>query len=193
MKMPTCLTNDLLFKKTLAHPDNRDKLIYFLATFTNFSEEYLKNTDMRVLYESVLLKTKINDKAYRGDVLIVFDDTKINLECYSDFDQASFMKSLVYVMRIYSTGMERGTKDYEKLDKVVGINFIDNIDEDCVVDKDETFTKGVFVYNGKLELSDTVRIEFYQIAKARKEPLLVDDKKNVWLKFLGAKDYNERK
>ena len=37
------LSNDLLFKETLTHKDNRDKLKYFLSCFTDFSSEYLDN------------------------------------------------------------------------------------------------------------------------------------------------------
>ena len=40
-QLPTSLANDLLFKEVLTHPDNRDKLIYFLATLTNLTEDYL--------------------------------------------------------------------------------------------------------------------------------------------------------
>ena len=69
-QLPTSLANDLLFKEVLTHPDNRDKLIYFLATLTNLTEDYLKSNLKKVLYENIFLKTKINDKAYRGDVVI---------------------------------------------------------------------------------------------------------------------------
>ena len=188
--IPTSLANDLLFKEVLTHPDNRDKLIYFLATLTNLSEEYLKDNLKKVLYENIFLKTRIKDKAYRGDVVIELTNLKINLECYSIFDKASFIKSLSYVLRIYSTDMERGDKEYSKIDKVIGINFIDNVNYKFMEDKD--YSKVTLVYENK-EITDAVELEFYRLDKIRKKTYNEDDKKMKWIKFIGAKDYNERK
>ena len=53
------LSNDLLFKETFTHPDNRDKLIYFLSSFTDFSIDFLSNVNLVIQYESVLSKTKL--------------------------------------------------------------------------------------------------------------------------------------
>ena len=77
------LTNDLLFKETFGHPNNKEYLIYFLAAFTPFSEKYLEEVEMRVIYESILLKTKVTDKSLRGDILVEFGRFKVNLECYN--------------------------------------------------------------------------------------------------------------
>ena len=108
------LSDDLMFKETFAHPDNRDKLIYFLSCFTEFNKEYLERTNIKVEYESILTKSKRNDKNLRGDVIIKFDKYIINLEAYSTFDKDSLNKSISYIMRIFSTQLDRG-KDYDYL------------------------------------------------------------------------------
>ena len=97
------LSDDLLFKEALTHPDNRDKLIYFLSVFTEFNKEYLEGVNLCVEYESVLTKTKRSDASLRGDVIIKFDNYIINLEDYSTFDNNSLNKSMSYIMRIFST------------------------------------------------------------------------------------------
>ena len=188
--VPTSLANDLLFKEVLSHPDNRDKLIYFLSVLMDLSEDYLKNNFKKVLYESILLKTKVKDKAYRGDVVVELNNLKINLECYSIFDKASFIKSLSYVLRIYSTGMERGDKEYSKMDKVIGINIIDNVNYDFMEEKD--YSKVKLVYEKKT-ITNTIELEFYRLDKIRNKTYNEGDKKMQWLKFIGAKDYEERK
>lgn len=190
--MPTSLENDLLFKETLAHPDNRDKLIYFLSCFTDFSLDYLNSVNLNVFYESILLKSKLKDKALRSDILIEFDNYKINLECYSHFNQDSFYKSLVYVMRIYSTNPKRGSKYYNDLDHVIGINLIDNVNKNTII-TNQLYSDLMLIYNKELLLKNDVNLSFYRLDVAKNLPYNKNNKKEVWLKFIGAKNYEERK
>lgn len=189
---PTSLENDLLFKETLAHPDNRDKLIYFLACFTDFTEEYLKSVDLKVYYESILLKSKLKDKSLRSDILIEFDHYKINLECYSRFYDISFNKSLVYIMRIYSTTLHRGNKHYESLDHVISINLIDNVNKNTFI-ANELYSDLALIYNKEMILNDCINLDFYRLNLHQTSPYNETNKKEIWLKFIGAKDYEERK
>ena len=129
------LSNDLLFKEAFAHPDNLDILIYFLSCFTDFTKEYLESVDIKVEYESVLTKTKSNDRSVRGDVIIKFDGHIINLEAYSSFDRNSFDKSMYYIMRIFSTRANRGKKSYKKLEKVIQINIVDDVIPKDLIEK----------------------------------------------------------
>ena len=59
------LTNDLLFKETFGHPNNKEYLIYFLAAFTPFSEKYLEEVEMRVIYERQKKKYAFKNKSNR--------------------------------------------------------------------------------------------------------------------------------
>ena len=157
-EMPTSLENDLLFKEILTHPKNRDKLIYFLACFTNFTEDYLNKQNLKVYYEHTFLKTKLQDKALRGDILIEFNDLKINIECYSNFDVASFDKSLMYVMRIYATSLERG-ENYKSSHQVLGINLIDNLENDTIINPKLQSNANV-VYDETIVLNNVFKIDF---------------------------------
>ena len=190
INIPTSLENDLLFKEAFAHPDNRDILIYFLSCFTNFSIDYLNSVNINVNYESPLLKSKVNDKTYRSDIIISFENYIIDLECYSSFNNFDFDKSLVYVLRIYSTIMEAGS-NYSSLKQVKGINFIDNVAKNAFM-KDKVYSKVLLIYED-IPLDNVVNLEFYRIDKARLENYNKNNKKNIWLKFIGAKDYTERK
>ena len=131
-KINIALANDLLFKETLTSFDNREALIDLIVNFTNYKKEELKN--LTIFYESILTKTKINDKSLRGDILIEFGNNKINLESYSYFDKNSFNKSLTYIMRIASTSLDRGRKNYRNMDKVLGINFALKVEKELKKD-----------------------------------------------------------
>ena len=158
INIPTSLENDLLFKEAFAHPDNKDILIYFLSCFTNFSIDYLNSVNINVNYESPLLKSKVTDKAYRSDIIISFENYIIDLECYSSFNNFDFDKSLVYVLRIYSTIMEAGS-NYSSLKQVKGINFIDNVAKNAFM-KDKVYSKVLLIYED-IPLDNVVNLEFY--------------------------------
>ncbi len=185
------LSNDLLFKETFTHPDNRDKLIYFLSSFTDFSIDFLSNVNLVIQYESVLSKTKLNDKAYRGDVVIKFANFRINLECYSSFNEASFNKSTSYIMRIFSTQKDRG-KNNNYLESIIQLNFVDNVDYDF--DPNIISVYGITNLNNREDrkLADKFVIKYFRLDKARKASYNKSDKTLLWLKFIGAKSEEER-
>ena len=186
------LSHDLLFKEIMTHPQNRKALIDFLSCFTDFKKEELLNSKLEVVYESILTKTRLDDKALRGDVLIKFKNYQINLEMYQKFNTNSFNKTVSYVMRIFSTQLDRG-QNYDLLESVISINLIDNVKMD---------------FNKKLEniygiintedikdqkLSDKFIIKFYNLDTARKLPYNEEERSTRWLKFIGAKSLEERK
>ena len=187
------LSDDLLFKETFAHPDNRDKLIYFLSCFTEFKEEYLKEVNIEVEYESILTKTKRNDKNLRGDVIIKFANYLINLEAYSTFDNNSLNKSISYIMRIFSTQLDRG-RDYNTLESVIQINIVDDVTPRDLISKrieNEIILKGK--YENEEILSELFQIKCLRLDTARE---MVYDKNNLqqrWLRFIGAKNEEERR
>lgn len=187
------LSNDLLFKETFANIDNRKYLIYFLSCFTDFSYEYLSQIKMVVKYESILNKTKYFDKAYRGDVVIEFANYKINLECYSNFNEASFKKSTTYVMRIFSTQTSRGKNNYNIYESVIQLNFIDNVVKSFPNELEFTYKLlNAKTYEDTI-LSDAFVIKCFRLDKARELQYNLDNKKLLWLKFIGAKSAKERK
>jgi len=185
------LNHDLLFKETLAHQDNRKQLVRFLELTTHLNKEVIMN-HLIVKYESILEKTKYGDKAMRGDVVIEFDRYKINLESYSYFDANSFDKSTSYIMRIFSTNLDRG-KDYDCLESVIQINLIDNIE----MPFDENILSEYYITNANnledKKLSDKFMMKYYRIDKARNIPYNELDDEMRWIRFFGAESMEERK
>ena len=187
------LSDDLLFKETFAHPDNRDKLIYFLSCFTEFKEEYLKKVNIEVEYESVLTKAKNKDKNLRGDVIIKFDKYIINLEAYSLFDRDSLNKSMSYIMRIFSTQLDRG-RDYNTLESVIQINIVDKVTPKELVNEEIKSEILLMDRESKKEmLSELFQIKYLRLDSARE---MIYDKNNLqqrWLRFIGANNAEERR
>ncbi len=185
------LSNDLLFKETLTHYDNKDKLIYFLSCFTDFSKDFLENSNLVVQYESIFTKTKLNDKSYRGDVVIKFANFRINLECYSSFNEASFNKSTSYIMRVFSTQVDRGINS-NYLESIIQLNFIDDVNYSF--DPNIISVYGLTNLNNiqDRKLADKFVIKYFRLDKARIAPYNESDKALLWLKFIGAKSHKER-
>ena len=194
--MPTKVINetlhsDLLFKEALTHHDNRKVLIDFLSTMTEFSKDYLESVKLKVSYESPLNKTKAKDKNLRSDIIIKFDNYIINLESYSYFDELSLAKSLSYIFRIYSTSLDRGNT-YEKQESIIQINIVDNVRINISPKMLNTYAIiNTEDLNEKL-LSDKVIIKIYRLDKVQDKNYNVSEKELKWLKFMQAKNYQER-
>lgn len=141
------LTCDLLFKETFSNPSNRRALEYLLETYFDYPSGYLYNK-LAVSYESHLEKTRLLDKSMRGDLIVIVDNNLlVDLEMFSVFTKSSLTKSKQYIMRIYSTQLNRGD-DYNQVKKVTQINFVDNVKFKI---EEEVITKHYFISK---ELSD---------------------------------------
>ena len=183
------LTNDILFKETFANKENRKQLEFLLELLLDYPPGLLKNK-LEVEYESPLEKNEVNEKSVRGDIIIRFDDTTINLEAYRLFDSNSIDKSLYYVMRIQTKKLMIGD-DYYKLGKTVQINFVDHT---TLKLKDKLVANFHIAYDDDpsvklMEKSFVVKV--VQIDKARKLGYTKNDLER-WLKFIGAENSDER-
>ena len=185
------LSDDLLFKEIFAHQDNREQLIYFLKTTTGFDEHIIRN-HLVVHYESVFEKSKLKEKAMRGDIVIHFDHYIVNLECYSSFNSESFDKSMSYVMRIFSTQLDKG-ESYGKLRSVIQINLIDGVDTDF----DSKVISSYHIINddniNDKKNADKFMMKYYRLDKARLIPYNELDGEMRWIRFIGAQSEEERK
>jgi len=185
------MSSDLLFKEILCHEDNREKLIHFLKLITDIDEKNIRS-NLSVQYESVLKKTKLNEKAYRADIIIKFDNYVINLESYSYFNESSFRKSTNYIMRIYSTLSKPGIES-DHLQSVIQINLIDNVK----MKFDPSIISEYYIINGNnidyRKISDEFKIKYYRIDKAKKVPYNELDEEIRWIRFLGAQSSEERR
>lgn len=180
-----CLTNDSLFKETYSNPHNRRALEHLLEAYFNFPDGYLKDK-LAVSYESILDKNRLKDKSIRSDLVIIINNTLfVNLEMYSVFTKNSLKKSKYYIMRIYSSQLNRGD-NYNKIKKVTQINFVDNvkikIDEEVITEH----------YLINKELSDDFEIDIVRLDLEDKKYYNLSDRFRKQLKFLRAKSYEER-
>ena len=183
----TSLENDLLFKEALSHPDNRYMLIYVIKTLLGIDEKIIKN-NLQVSYEYNIRKSKINDKNMRGDIVILFDEYIINLECYSYFTNESLNKSISYVLRLFGNQINAGNK--YNLKKIIQINIIDKVKIHL---NNELKTKYQIINEKDLNdiiLKENLQIRFYQIEKYEKKR--IENKEDELIRFIGAKTKEER-
>lgn len=185
------LNSDLLFKETFSHPHNKKYLIYLLSCFLNIDYNYLLNRKISVNNELIFTKTKYREKACRADIVIGFDDYIINIESYSSFNNNSFLKSTNYLMRLFILQTPIGEKRYQNNKKIIQLNFIDN-PQIKLPKKIETTYVNYENLNDK-RLKDQFKMEYLRIDKAREISYNEANKKVIWLKFIGAKSYEERK
>lgn len=180
------LTNDLLFKETFGNPHNIKALEYLLESYFDYPEGFLKGK-LAVNYESILEKTRLNDKSIRGDLIVIVDNNLfVDLEMYSEFTKFSLKKSKTYIMRIYSTQLNRGD-NYNQIRKVTQINFVDNIK----IKIDEEVLTEHYLINK--ELSDDFELDIARLDLIDKKGYNLSDRFRKQLEFLSAKSYEERK
>ena len=190
MKYKDTLMNDLLFKETFASPDNRRQLEFLLEQLLEYPKGYLHNK-LEVEYESPLEKNHLTQKSARGDIVVEFEDSTVNIEAYRVFDHQSVDKSLYYVMRIEANKLEVGEQYYE-LGKTIQINFVEN----SKLDLGEEVIENFYItgeHNPDIKLGkERFCVKVVQIDKAR-ELGYTKNELERWLKFIGAEDEKERK
>ena len=181
--------HDLIFKETFADKDNRRQLEKLLELVLEYPQGYLNNK-LDVHYESPLKKENVHQKNVRGDIVVEFGDTTINIEAYTNFNIDSLDKSLYYVMRIQASKLDIGD-GYHKLGKTIQINFVEqsrlNLGEELITNFYLTSEKNPDI---KI-LTDKFCVKIVQIDKARKLGY-TNNELERWLKFIAAKSSNER-
>ena len=186
------LLNDMLFKESLSDPHNRDFLIRLLSLVTDFKEDYLKEQHLDVNFEKIVDKTRLNDKSFRADIIIKFDHYIINLESYTTFNNLALDKSLSYVMRIFSTQLNKG-EYYDILESVIQINFITNDSSNMGNNLVNTYKLANVEYPYNI-LSDKFIIKLINVDKISEKSYTKDEEKLLKiLNFIKAKNYEERK
>ena len=189
-KADTSLMHDLLFKETFANEKNRRQLERLLELILDYPENYLKDK-LIVHYESPINKQNLKQKSIRGDIVVEFEDTLINIEAYTNFNLSSIDKSIYYIMRIQSNKLEIGD-NYYKLGKTVQINFVKNSKLNL---ENKLITNFHITSDDNLELKLLVNnfcIKIVQIDKI-KELKYTNNILEKWLGFIGANNFNKRK
>lgn len=183
------LMHDLIFKETFADKDNRKQLEKLLELILEYPQGYLNNK-LDVHYESPLKKENVHQKNVRGDIVVEFGNTTINIEAYTNFNMNSLDKSLYYVMRIQANKLDIGDA-YHKLGKTIQINFVEksrlNLGEELITNFYLTSEK-----NSDVKIfTDKFCVKIVQIDKAR-ELGYTNNELERWLKFIAAQNNSER-
>ena len=185
------LMSDILFKETFANIENRRQLERLLELILELPKGFLKDK-LEVTYESPLKKNHVNQKSVRGDIMVRFDDTTINIECYTNFNDASIDKSIYYMMRIQANNLHIGDKYYE-MGKTIQINFVENCKLD--LEEDELVSSFHITYDRNLNVKlmyNEFCIKIVRIDKAR-ELGYTNDELDKWLSFIAARSNEERR
>ena len=188
-KTELSLMHDLLFKETFANIANRKQLERLIELLFDYPEGYLRNK-LSVQYESPLKKNQLKQKSIRGDIIVEFDDTLINIEAYTNFNLSSIDKSLYYIMRIQANKLEIGD-DYYQLGKTIQINFVKNSKLNL---GNEVITNFHICSDHDLDvklLEDHFCIKVIQIDKI-KEFGYTNGILEKWLSFIGTNSFNKR-
>jgi len=182
------LTDDLLFKECLAMEKNREFLIYFLKVFTKLPDNIIRN-NLTVSYESPLGKNMVFEKCMTGDIIVKFANYIVNIEMYKYLDKEGILKSTCYGMKLFSTQLKIGDK-YSNLNNMMQINIVKNIK--MKFSKKFKSTYELREINDYNELCDKFKIKYHRIDLLN-ELLYNSDDEVRWIKFINAKNYEERK
>lgn len=184
------LMNDIIFKESFANQHNRKALEVLLELFLGLDKGSLSGK-LKVQYESYLEKSHIHEKSSRGDIVIECEDMTINLEAYTRFDDNSLNKSMYYVMKIYVGYLHVGDF-YQDIGKTIQINFVDKATMELGNEAITSFyLTSEYDLNVKL-IPEKFCIKIVQIDKIRELGYNENDLIK-WLRFIAAKDYEERK
>ena len=183
------LTNDLLFKETFANVKPHI-LEDFLETMLDYEKGTLHNK-LTVTYEKTLPKNSLQDKDFRCDVIIKYDSTVINLECYTTWDINSEEKSIYYVMRILSA--QKNKDNGNEIEKVIQINVAEK-NKTGRSKLPENLYQIVNTNNFKdIMLKDNFLVKVFSLDSTIGSTYNMSKRKVKWLKFIGAKTEKERK
>ena len=181
------LTNDLLFKETFANVKPHI-LEDFLETMLDYKKGTLHNK-LTVTYEKTLPKNSLQDKSFRGDVIIEYDNTIINLECYTTWEITSEEKSIYYVMRILSAQKKNKKKEVKQ---VIQINVV----EENKTGRSKLFENIYQIVNlnnvKDILLKNKFMVKVFSLDSIKDSTYNMGNRKVKWLKFIGAKTEEER-
>lgn len=122
----------------------------------------------------------------RGDLIVIVDNNLlVDLEMYTQFTKSSLTKSKQYIMRIYSTQLNRGD-DYNKVKKVTQINFANQVK---IKIEEEVIIENYFISK---ELSDDFELDIARLDLIDKKGYNLSKNFKRILKFLKAKSHEER-
>ena len=176
---------DVMFKKLFASEENKELLMSLIASLLSIDIESIKSIE--VLNGEILPDEK-GEKFGRLDLLLIMnDETKINIELQIKIQDDYADRSTFYWSKAYTTGLKAG-EEYSELKETICINIIGFKMFDC----EEYHSHFQIMEKDRHEvLTEKFAIHFFELPKLRGTEVNADDMMKLWLKLIDCESEEE--
>ena len=176
---------DVMFKKLFASEENKELLMSLISSLLSIDIESIKSIE--VLNGEILPDEK-GEKFGRLDLLLIMnDETKINIELQIKIQDDYADRSTFYWSKAYTTGLKAG-EEYSELKETICINIIGFKMFDC----EEYHSHFQIMEKDRHEvLTEKFAIHFFELPKLRGTEVNADDMMKLWLKLIDCESEEE--
>ena len=176
---------DVMFKKLFASEENKELLMSLISSLLSIDVKLIKSIE--VLNGEILPDEK-GEKFGRLDLLLIMnDETKINIELQIKIQDDYADRSTFYRSKAYTTGLKAG-EEYSELKETICINIIGFKMFDC----EEYHSHFQIMEKDRHEvLTEKFAIHFFELPKLRGTEVNADDMMKLWLKLIDCESEEE--
>ena len=176
---------DVMFKKLFASEENKELLMSLISSLLSIDVKLIKSIE--VLNGEILPDEK-GEKFGRLDLLLIMnDETKINIELQIKIQDDYADRSTFYWSKAYTTGLKAG-EEYSELKETICINIIGFKMFDC----EEYHSHFQIMEKDRHEvLTEKFAIHFFELPKLRGTEVNADDMMKLWLKLIDCESEEE--
>ena len=169
---------DVMFKKLFASEENKKLLISFIASLLELDIDLIKSIEV---LNGEILPDENGEKFGRLDLLLIMnDETKINIELQIKIQDDYADRSTFYWSKAYTAGLKAG-EEYSELKETICINIVGFNMFDC----EEYHSHFQIMEKNRHEvLTEKFVIHFFELPKLRGTEVNADDMMNLWLKLI---------
>ena len=178
---------DVMFKKLFASEENKRLLMSLIASLLSMEVESIKSIEV---LNGEILPDERGEKFGRLDLLLIMnDETKINIELQIKIQDDYADRSTFYWSKAYTTGLKAG-EEYSELKETICINIIGFKMFDC----EEYHSHFKIMEKDRHEvLTEKFAIHFFELPKLRGTEVNADDMMNLWLKLIDCESEEDLK
>ena len=169
---------DVMFKKLFASEENKRLLMSLIASLLSMEVESIKSIEV---LNGEILPDERGEKFGRLDLLLIMnDETKINIELQIKIQDDYADRSTFYWSKAYTTGLKAG-EEYSELKETICINIVGFKMFDC----EEYHSHFQIMEKNRHEvLTEKFAIHFFELPKLRGTEVNADDMMKLWLKLI---------
>ena len=178
---------DVMFKKLFASEENKRLLMSLIASLLSMEVESIKSIEV---LNGEILPDERGEKFGRLDLLLIMnDETKINIELQIKIQDDYADRSTFYWSKAYTTGLKAG-EEYSEIKETICINIIGFKMFDC----EEYHSHFKIMEKDRHEvLTEKFAIHFFELPKLRGTEVNADDMMNLWLKLIDCESEEDLK